>query len=152
MSELLLINGPNLNILGTRKPEIYGKTILAEVEKLVQKEVLSRNLKVVSFQSNLEGELINFLQNHANSVGAVVNPGALMMGGWSFRDALEDYLPPWIEVHISNIYSREVFRHNSILSPLASGIICGIGVLGYVLGARAICSLVKPSDDIKEAF
>jgi 5-deoxy-5-amino-3-dehydroquinate dehydratase len=150
MSKILMLNGPNLNTLGTRKPEIYGRTTLKEVEALVEKEISKKNWTVISYQSNIEGQLVDALQKYKDTAGAVINPGALMIGGWSLRDALEDYPSPWIEVHISNIWNRETFRHNSILSPLASGVICGMGVLGYVLGARALCTLATDNENNKE--
>lgn len=147
MSGLLLINGPNLGRLGERKPEIYGTTTLKEIEQLVQKEVAEVNWEVISVQREGEGELIKALQENRDTCAAIVNPGALMMAGWSLRDALEDYPSPWIEVHISNIFAREGFRHNSILSPLAEGVICGLGPIVYVLAARALKEKLKSSDE-----
>ncbi len=135
MKTLLLINGPNLGNLGTRKTDIYGTTRLETITQCVEKAVNKYDYHLEAFQSNHEGELIDFLNEFRDSHGAIVNPGALMMYGWSLRDALEDYPAPWIEVHISNIFAREAFRHKSILSPISSGIICGFGVHGYILAA-----------------
>ncbi|REE94805.1 type II 3-dehydroquinate dehydratase [Thermomonospora umbrina] len=142
MSELLLLNGPNLGILGRREPEIYGTATLADIEKSVAAEVAPRNWRVVPVQRESEGELIHAIQDHHDSVGAIVNPGALMIAGWSLRDALAAYPRPWMEVHLSNVWAREAFRHESVLAPLAAGVIVGLGALGYVLAARALLEVV----------
>jgi 5-deoxy-5-amino-3-dehydroquinate dehydratase len=145
MSHVLLLNGPNLNTLGTRQPEIYGTTTLAEIEDMVAEEISARGWKVVSEQRNGEGELIDLLQAHGDALGAVVNPGALMMAGWGLRDALADFAPPWIEVHLSNVWAREGFRHTSVTAPLAAGVVMGMGALGYRLAAGALTRLVTAS-------
>lgn len=142
MPELLLINGPNLGILGRREPEIYGTDTLADIEKAVQAEVAERGWRVDAIQHDSEGELIRAIQDRYDSVGAIVNPGALMIYGWSLRDALANYPRPWIEVHLSNVWAREQFRHESVLAPLASGVIVGMGALGYRLAARALLDIV----------
>ncbi|MFO7562609.1 MAG: type II 3-dehydroquinate dehydratase [Enhygromyxa sp.] len=131
---VLLLNGPNLGRLGKRKPEIYGTTSLPEVEAAVR-EALGATGQVVAIQSNAESALIDALERHREVFGAIVNPGALMIAGWSLRDALEGFERPWIEVHISNIHAREAFRHQSILAPLATGLIVGLGTEGYALAA-----------------
>ena len=142
MPELLLLNGPNLGILGRREPEVYGSETLADIEKAVAAEVAERGWQVLSIQRESEGELIHAIQDHYESVGAIVNPGALMIAGWSLRDALANYPRPWVEVHLSNVWARERFRHESVIAPLASGVIAGLGPLGYRLAARALLSLV----------
>jgi 5-deoxy-5-amino-3-dehydroquinate dehydratase len=142
MPDLLLLNGPNLGILGRRKPEVYGTETLVDIERAVLAEVADRGWGVVAVQRDGEGELIGAIQDAYDTVGAIVNPGALMMAGWSLRDALESYPRPWIEVHLSNVWAREQFRHESVLSPLASGVIAGLGSLGYRLAARALLTLV----------
>ncbi|SDQ29739.1 type II 3-dehydroquinate dehydratase [Thermostaphylospora chromogena] len=142
MPDLLLLNGPNLGMLGVRQPEIYGTNTLADIEKEVAAVVAERGWNVVSVQREGEGELIHALQDHYDSVGAIVNPGALMIAGWSLRDALAAYPRPWIEVHLSNVWAREPFRHESVISPLASGVIAGMGMLGYRLAAQALTSIV----------
>lgn len=142
MSELLLLNGPNLGILGRREPEIYGTDTLADVEAMVAGEVADRGWKVVSRQADGEGELIRIIQDHHDTVGAIVNPGALMIAGWSLRDALASYPQPWIEVHLSNVWARESFRHESVIAPLASGVVVGLGARGYRLAARALLDIV----------
>jgi len=138
MKSILLLNGPNLSTLGIRKPEIYGTLTLHDIEKMVEEEIAECGWKLISIQDDGERELIHALRKHSNTLGAIINPGALMIAGWSLRDALETYPSPWIEVHISNIAARESFRHSSILSPLAKGIIVGFGPLGYKLAAQAL--------------
>ncbi|MCK9874698.1 MULTISPECIES: type II 3-dehydroquinate dehydratase [Frankia] len=145
MSTLLLLNGPNLGILGRRQPEVYGTATLDDIESAVGARVAERGWKVLSIQRESEGELIHAIQENYDSVGAIVNPGALMMYGWSLRDALANYPAPWIEVHLSNVWARESFRHESILSALASGVVVGLGALGYELAASALLELVSPA-------
>jgi 5-deoxy-5-amino-3-dehydroquinate dehydratase len=138
MSELLLLNGPNLGILGRREPEIYGNETLADIEELVADEIKAAGWTVVARQHDGEGEMVRTVQDSYDTVGAIINPGALMMAGWSLRDALANYPRPWIEVHLSNVWAREQFRHQSILGALASGVIFGLGAEGYRLAARAL--------------
>lgn len=140
---LLLLNGPNLGILGQRKPEIYGTMTLPEITQDVENEVAPDGWSVKSVQRDCEGELITAIQDHwSNTDGAVINPGALMVAGWGLRDALESYPHPWVELHISNVWARESFRHESVLSPIAHGVIGGLGPAGYRLAARAVIELV----------
>ncbi|UOZ02740.1 type II 3-dehydroquinate dehydratase [Amycolatopsis sp. WQ 127309] len=141
MDELLLLNGPNLGILGRRETDIYGLATLDDIEKSVTAEVAERGWRVTAFQSDAESELIRVLQNGYGTVGAILNPGALMIAGWSLRDALANYPRPWIEVHLSNVWARERFRHESVLAPLASGAVVGLGALGYRLAARALLEI-----------
>lgn len=143
MSRLLLLNGPNLGILGHREPEVYGKATLADIEAAVAEEVKDNGWDVVSVQRESEGELIQAIQSNYDAVGAIVNPGALMIAGWSLRDALANYPRPWIEVHLSNVWAREQFRHESVIAPLADGIVVGLGAYGYELAARALLNLAK---------
>jgi 5-deoxy-5-amino-3-dehydroquinate dehydratase len=138
VSRLLLLNGPNLGILGRREPEIYGTDTLADIEAAVSAEVAGRGWKVVAAQHESEGELVHVVQDSYDTVGAIVNPGALMIAGWSLRDALASYPAPFIEVHLSNVWARESFRHESVLAPLASGVIVGLGAFGYRLAAQAL--------------
>lgn len=142
MSELLLLNGPNLGILGRREPEIYGTETLNDIADAVADEVADHGWKVKNIQHDSEAELIRAIQENYDSVGAIVNPGALMIAGWSLRDALASYPRPWIEVHISNIWARESFRHASVIAPIADGLIAGLGSTGYRLAARALLALV----------
>jgi len=135
---MLLLNGPNLGILGQREPEIYGTATLKDIEKWVAEEAAEAGWQVRSVQSEHEGDLIRAIQDGYDTVGAVVNPGALMIAGWSLRDALANYPRPWIEVHLSNVWARESFRHESVIAPLAAGVIVGLGPCGYRLGVRAL--------------
>lgn len=141
MPDLLLMNGPNLGILGYRQVEIYGQDTLADIERAVRKEVQEAGWGVISVQHNSEGELVSAIEASYDTVGAIVNPGALMIAGWSLRDALANYPRPWIEVHLSNVWARETFRHESVLASLASGVIVGMGSLGYRLAARALVEM-----------
>lgn len=139
---LLLVNGPNLSRLGSRKPEIYGHVTLSEIEADVQDFAAAKNWAAISFQSNHEGAIIDFLEENRSSAALILNPGALMMSGWSLRDALEDFPAPWIEVHLSNVWSREIFRHKSVISPFALGVIAGFGSRGYRLAAIELIDFV----------
>lgn len=142
MSVVLLLNGPNLGILGRREPEIYGTDTLADIEKAVAEEVSVKGWEVVSIQHDSEGDLVRAIHEHTDTtVGAIVNPGALMIAGWSLRDALASYSPPWVEVHLSNVWAREQFRHESVIAPLASGVVVGFGAFGYRLAAQALLHL-----------
>ncbi|MGV9271173.1 type II 3-dehydroquinate dehydratase [Kitasatospora sp. NPDC003701] len=142
MSTMLLLNGPNLGILGRREPEIYGTDTLADIEKAVAEEVSVRGWEVRSIQHDSEGDLVRAIHEHSlSSVGAVVNPGALMIAGWSLRDALASYPQPFVEVHLSNVWAREQFRHESVIAPLAGGVVVGLGAFGYRLAAQALMHL-----------
>ncbi|GGN39050.1 type II 3-dehydroquinate dehydratase [Streptomyces fuscichromogenes] len=141
MRELLLLNGPNLGILGRREPEVYGTDTLADIEDAVAEVVSVRGWKVLSHQSDCEGDLVRTINENPDTVGAIVNPGALMMAGWSLRDALAAYPRPWVEVHISNVWAREQFRHVSVIGPVSSGVIFGLGTVGYRLAAQAVLDL-----------
>lgn len=135
---LLLVNGPNLGRLGTRRPAVYGPATLSEITAAVEGIATAAGWRLTAFQSNHEGAIIDFLDSHRAAAGAIINPGALMMAGWSLRDALEDFPAPWIEVHLSNIWRRESFRHQSVLCGLAVGVIAGLGAAGYRLAAQAL--------------
>lgn len=140
---LLLLNGPNLGILGEREPDVYGTETLAEIERDLAADLAPLGWVLRSVQRNVEGELIDAIeQARHDTVGAIVNPGALMIAGWSLRDALAAYPRPFIEVHLSNIWAREEFRHNSVLAPLAAGFIAGLGPLGYRLAVQALAARV----------
>lgn len=143
MSDVLLLNGPNLGILGRREPEIYGTDTLDDIARAVGEEIAGRGWRVVAEQHDCEGALIRAIQDNYDTVGAIVNPGALMIAGWSLRDALANYPRPFVEVHLSNVWARESFRHDSVIAPLASGVIVGLGSLGYRLAARALVATVR---------
>jgi 3-dehydroquinate dehydratase II len=146
-SKLLLINGPNLNLLGTREPEIYGRDTLADVELAAVNLGAKRGVEVLCFQSNHEGALIDRL--HAaqlEDVGyIVINPAGLSHTSVCLRDALVAVNIAFIEVHISNIHKRESFRHHSYLSDVASGVVVGLGVSGYTAALNAaLDKLLQP--------
>jgi 3-dehydroquinate dehydratase II len=131
--KLLLLNGPNLNLLGSREPEVYGATTLAEIEQAAIAQAQAAGSELACLQSNHEGDLIDRIQAaKAEGVEAIViNPGGLTHTSVALRDALAGVAIPFVEVHISNIYKRESFRHHSYLSELAAGVVCGLGPDGY---------------------
>jgi 3-dehydroquinate dehydratase-2 len=131
--KLLLLNGPNLNLLGSREPEVYGATTLAEIEQAAIAQAQAAGAELACLQSNHEGDLIDRIQAaKAQGVEAIViNPGGLTHTSVALRDALAGVAIPFVEVHISNIYKRESFRHHSYLSELAAGVVCGLGPDGY---------------------
>ncbi|MGB6579566.1 MAG: type II 3-dehydroquinate dehydratase [Streptosporangiaceae bacterium] len=151
MASVLILNGPNLNLLGTRKPEVYGTTTLADVEKLCTDAAAKLGLDVDFKQSNHEGQLIDWIHETGaavkagESIGAVFNPGAFTHTSVALHDAIEGASLPLIECHISNVHKREEFRHHSFISPVASGIIVGFGVHGYVLAIHGLHQLSQTS-------
>lgn len=130
---ILLLNGPNLNLLGTREPEVYGSTTLADVERAAHEQVKQAGAKLATFQSNHEGALIDRIQAAKKEEidAIVINPGGLTHTSVSLRDALAGVAIPFVEIHVSNIHQREAFRHHSYLSGIAVGVICGLGTEGY---------------------
>ena len=139
MTQILLLNGPNLNLLGTREPEVYGRETLADVEALVAGVAAARGATVECLQSNHEGVLIDRI--HAARLDGtraiVINPGGLTHTSVALRDALAGVALPFYEVHVSNVHRREAFRHHSYLSDLAAGVVVGFGVRGYAMAAEA---------------
>ncbi len=134
MDTIALLHGPNLNMLGRREPEIYGRTTLAEIDAALRARADEAGLRLVSLQSNHEGALVDFLQGEGwTAAGVIINPGALTHYGLALRDALAALRAPIVEVHISNVYKREPFRHTSVVAPVATGQIAGLGWRGYLL-------------------
>jgi 3-dehydroquinate dehydratase-2 len=131
---LLVVNGPNLNLLGTREPEVYGTTTLGDIEKLVRERGAARGYDVECFQSNSEGAILDFLQGRApGSAGVVLNGGALTHSSYPLYDCLRALVVPVVEVHLSNIHARaEEFRARSLTAPAAAGVIAGLGPRGYL--------------------
>jgi 3-dehydroquinate dehydratase-2 len=139
----LLVNGPNLNTLGKRRPEIYGSLTLQEIEERVAQRGVELGIDMRAFQSNHEGAIIDFIQAEAEEAKAIIiNPGALTHYGLSLRDALEACGLPFIEVHLSNIHAREPFRRRSVMADIAQGQIAGQGWRGYILALEALAALV----------
>jgi 3-dehydroquinate dehydratase-2 len=129
-----IINGPNLNLLGRRNPEHYGKLYFLELMNQVKKYAEEKGLQMSCFQSNHEGEIIDDIHKQLDQIdGLIINPGALTHYSYALRDALEILEVPVIEVHLSNIHARESFRQSSVISPVSTGTICGLGVNGYFL-------------------
>jgi|SRR5579863_2497982 3-dehydroquinate dehydratase II len=145
MAKILLLNGPNLNTLGEREPELYGKTTLKDIEESVRKLVEPAGHSLVPYQSNVEGELVSWLHANRPADFAIVNAAAYTHTSIALRDALKLMACPFVEVHISNVYKRESFRHTSLLADLADGVIAGLGAMGYELAALyALDTLGKP--------
>lgn len=146
---ILIIHGPNLNMLGRREPETYGYTSLADIDSELKKLGPQWGLEVSSFQSNHEGAIVDTIQKAAGNVdGVIINPAAFTHTSIAIRDALLLLSVPIIEVHISNIHRREPFRHHSFISDVATGQIVGLGVNGYYLALRAIADLVGASKPV----
>src|SRR5258706_1393575 len=147
MTSITVLNGPNLNTLGTRKPEVYGRTTLADVETQCRADAEKLGLELKFLQSNYEGQLVEWIHEagpafkSGESIGIVYNPGAHTHYSYAIRDAIEAATVPVIETHISNVHAREEFRHHSVISPVAAGIIVGFGVAGYTLAINGLYAL-----------
>ncbi len=140
---VLVLNGPNLNMLGKRQPEIYGRETLADVEKLCRAEAARLGLAIEFAQSNREGALVDRIQKaREKNAAIVINAGAYTHTSVALLDALNAAELPVVEVHISNIYKRESFRHHSYISPAAVGVIAGLGIHGYLLALQALARLL----------
>ena len=141
---ILLINGPNLNMLGTRQPEIYGAQTLAEIEAAVTERAARLGAEVRCFQSNHEGALIDFLQAEApHAAGIIINAGAFGHYSIALRDALVATRVPVVDVHISNVYAREPFRRHSVIADIAVGQVSGLGWRGYVVAVEALIENIR---------
>ena len=144
MNKIIVLNGPNLNLLGEREKKKYGSLTLKEIEKNCKDFANKNNIKLSLFQSNIEGELITKIQNSRNDQdGIIINAGGYTHTSVAIHDALKVLRIPIIELHISNIYNREEFRHKSLISKVASGVICGFGSEGYIMSLKAMKKILE---------
>jgi 3-dehydroquinate dehydratase-2 len=143
---ILVLHGPNLNLLGSREQAIYGRVSLEEINRALERHAASRGTRVVCRQSNHEGELLEWIQSAAREGfrGVVINPGALTHYSYALRDAVAAVTVPVVEVHLSNIHAREEFRRSSVIAPAAAGQISGFGLTSYLLGVDAVLG-ARPS-------
>ncbi|MEH6630959.1 MAG: type II 3-dehydroquinate dehydratase [Halopseudomonas aestusnigri] len=149
LPSVLLLNGPNLNLLGTREPEIYGSENLKDLNNLCKRRAKALGLSLVCQQSNWEGQLIDWIHEaRGNHEGIIINPGALTHTSIGLLDALKGVDLPVIEVHISNIHRRESFRHQSFVSQAALGVICGLGRQGYLLAMDAMANVLNSEQEL----
>lgn len=144
MTSLLILNGPNLNLLGTRQPEVYGSTTLADIEEMCRTYARAVNIDVAFDQSNHEGDLVDALHAAKGTHdGVILNAGAYTHTSIALMDAIKSVALPVVELHLSNIHARESFRHTSYISPVAIGLICGFGARGYTLAIDALLSFLE---------
>jgi 3-dehydroquinate dehydratase-2 len=144
MNKIIILNGPNLNLLGEREKHHYGNFSLQDIENKCNDFASQNNIKLTLFQSNIEGELVDQIQNSRTTQdGLIINAGGYTHTSVAIHDALKILKIPIIELHISNIYNREEFRHKSLISKLAKGIICGFGADGYIMSLQAISKFLE---------
>ena len=144
MKKIIILNGPNLNLLGEREKSQYGNFTLKDIEKDCKKYAAQNDFNLTMFQSNLEGELVEKIQNSRNNMnGLIINAGGYTHTSVAIHDALKILKIPIIELHISNIYNREEFRHKSLISKVAKGVICGFGAEGYLMSLNAMNKFLK---------
>ena len=144
MSKIIILNGPNLNLLGERERNQYGSFTLKDIEKNCKEFASNNNIDLFMFQSNIEGELIEKIQKSRNEQqGLIINAGGYTHTSVAIHDSLKILKIPIIELHISNIYNREEFRHKSLISNVAQGIICGFGADGYIMALKGIIKYLK---------
>jgi 3-dehydroquinate dehydratase-2 len=142
---IYVLNGPNLNLLGTREPEVYGKETLDDLRRRCEQKAKSLGFSVDFRQSNLEGELVTWIQEaRTDASGLIINAGAFTHTSIAMLDAMLACPVPSVEVHLSNIFTREPFRHRSYISKAAKGVICGFGGLGYELAIEALAATIAP--------
>ena len=144
MNKIIILNGPNLNLLGEREKNQYGSFTLKDIEKSCNEYSSKNNIKLSFFQSNIEGELVDKIQNsRLDQDGLIINAGGYTHTSIAIHDALKILKIPIIELHISNIYNREEFRHKSLISKVAKGVICGFGANGYIVSLNAMSKFLK---------
>jgi 3-dehydroquinate dehydratase-2 len=144
MKKILVIHGPNLNLLGQREPDIYGKTTIDEINSELEKIARSRGVSLKIVQSNHEGDIVELIGKSRGEFGAIlINPAAYTHTSVAIRDAISAVAIPAVEVHLSNIYAREEFRHTSLIAPVAMGQVSGFGKASYTLGLEAAIGLLK---------
>jgi 3-dehydroquinate dehydratase II len=145
---VFVLNGPNLNLLGTREPHIYGRATLGDVEKLCRTTAKRHGLAVEFRQSNHEGEIIDWIHEARakKAVGLIINPAGYTHTSVAIADALATMETPVIEIHISNIYAREPFRSHSYVSPIARSVVCGFGIDGYALAITGLAAMIDAKD------
>ena len=144
MSKIIILNGPNLNLLGEREKNQYGSFTLKDIEKNCKEFAKKNSISLSMFQSNIEGELVEKIQNSRNEEqGLIINAGGYTHTSVAIHDALKILKIPIIELHISNIYNREEFRHKSLISKLSKGIICGFGADGYIMALKGMIKYLK---------
>ncbi len=144
MSKIIIINGPNLNLLGEREQTQYGSKDYKFLEEICQKRAKDLKINLDIKQSNIEGDIVNIIQDSRKTHdGVIINAGGYSHTSVAIRDALSIFKKPIIEIHISNIYKREDFRHKSLISGVATGLICGLGINGYILAINSMHEIVK---------
>ena len=144
MNKIIILNGPNLNLLGEREKDQYGSITLKDIKKNCENYASKNKIKLTFFQSNIEGELVDQIQNSRNvQDGLIINAGGYTHTSVAIHDALKILKIPIIELHISNVYNREDFRHKSLISKVANGVICGFGDSGYLMSLQAISKFLK---------
>ena len=149
MTRILVLNGPNINVLGRRNPTIYGSLTLGEINDLISEKADSLGVEVTFFQSNVEGELINRIQESWGNIdGIVINPGALTHYGYSLKDALIDAVVPVIEVHLGNIHAREEWRKHSVVADVARGQIAGFGWRSYTSALEIVAGIIDDESSL----
>ncbi|KAL0929674.1 3-dehydroquinate dehydratase [Colletotrichum truncatum] len=149
-SRILLINGPNLNLLGTREPQTYGSTTLSDVVSMAEKQAADLKVHIENFQSNHEGAIVDRIHEARGNIDAIViNPAAFTHTSVAIRDALLGVDIPFVEIHISNVHAREAFRHHSYFSDKAAAVICGLGVYGYTAAIEFAAKHLKIKKEVR---
>jgi len=140
---IVVLNGPNLNLLGTREPDIYGSVTLGQIEQQITRYGEEQSAKIDFYQSNHEGEIIDIIHQNREADGIIINPGAYTHTSVAIRDAIASVNIPAVEVHLSNIHSREEFRSHSFIAPVCIGQICGFGATSYIIALAALVDYLK---------